>query len=122
MGVKVLIVDDSSVMRKMISRSLRQTGLDLSVAGEAGNGVEGLAELSAKDVDLVLCDWNMPEMNGLEFIKEARKSYKTPIVMLTTESSQDKVMEAMQAGADGFVTKPFTPEKLNEKLSLILGI
>ena len=121
MGVKVLIVDDSSVMRKMISRSLRQTGLDLSVAGEAGNGVEGLAELSAKDVDLVLCDWNMPEMNGLEFIKEARKSYKTPIVMLTTESSQDKVMEAMQAGADGFVTKPFTPDSIQEALEQYFG-
>ena len=122
MGVKVLIVDDSSVMRKMISRSLRQTGLDLSVAGEAGNGKEGLDALSSKEVDLILCDWNMPEMNGLEFIKEARKTYKTPIVMLTTESSQDKVLEAMQAGADGFVTKPFTPDKLNEKLSVILGI
>lgn len=122
MAVKVLVVDDSSVMRKMITRSLRQTGLDLSVTDEAGNGLEGLEVLQGKEVDLILCDWNMPEMNGLEFIKEARKTYKTPIVMLTTESSQDKVVEAMEAGADGYVTKPFTPEKLGEKLGLILGI
>ena len=64
----------------------------------------------------------MPEMDGLQFIKEARKSSQTPIVMLTTESSRERVMEAMEAGADGYVTKPFTPEKLTEKLSLILGV
>ena len=122
MALKVLVVDDSGVMRKMITRSLRQTGLDLSVTDEAENGVQGLSVLGSKEIDLVLCDWNMPEMNGLEFIKEARKAYKTPIVMLTTESSREKVMEAMEAGADGYVTKPFTPDKLTEKLSLILDI
>ncbi len=120
--LKVLIVDDSNVMRKMITRSLRQAGLNATVAGEAGTCLEGLGVLQAQDVDLVLCDWNMPEMNGLEFIKEARKTFKTPIVMLTTESSQEKIMEAMEAGADGYVTKPFTPDKLNAKLSLILDL
>ena len=98
MTLNVLVIDDSSVMRKMITRSLRQTGLDLAVAGEAGNGVEGLSALGGGSFDLILCDWNMPEMNGLEFIKAARKEYKTPIVMLTTETSQDRVMEAMEAG------------------------
>lgn len=122
MGMNVLVIDDSSVMRKMITRALRQCDLDATVAAEAGNGLEGLEALGGQAFDLVLCDWNMPEMDGLQFIKEARKSSKTPIVMLTTESSRERVMEAMEAGADGYVTKPFTPEKLTEKLSLILGV
>lgn len=122
MALKVLILDDSAMMRKRITRALRQSGLDISVAAEAENGIQGLEALSSQSVELVLCDWNMPEMNGLQFIKEARKEYKTPIVMLTTESSQERILEAMEAGADGYVTKPFTPEKLATKISLILGI
>ena len=122
MGMNVLVIDDSSVMRKMITRALRQCDLDATVAAEAGNGIEGLDALGSQAFDLVLCDWNMPEMDGLQFIKEARKSSQTPIVMLTTESSRERVMEAMEAGADGYVPKPFTPEKLTEKLSLILGV
>ena len=120
--MNVLISDDSAVMRKMIARSLRQTGLEVAVSGEAGNGVEGLSFLADNTIDLVLCDWNMPEMNGLDFVKELRKSNKTPVVMLTTESAREKIVEAMEAGADGYLTKPFTPESLAEKLSLILGL
>lgn len=122
MALNILILDDSEMMRKRIARALRQSGLDTSVAAEAENGIKGLEALTSQSVDLVLCDWNMPEMDGLQFIKEARKEFKTPIVMLTTESSQERIMEAMEAGADGYVTKPFTPEKLAMKLSLILGI
>lgn len=120
MGLKVLLVDDSAVMRKMVARALRQAGLEIDDAREAGNGIEGLGQLTADAVDIILCDWNMPEMNGIDFVREVRKTSKTPIVMLTTESSTEKVTEAMTAGADGFITKPFTPEKLEQKIRLVL--
>ena len=120
MGLKLLLVDDSAVMRKMISRSLRQAGFEIDAMSEAGNGIEGLEVLKAGDVDLVLCDWNMPEMNGVDFVREVRKDSKLPIIMLTTESSTEKVTEAMTAGADGFITKPFTPDKLSSKIQLVL--
>jgi len=121
MPLNVLLVDDSAVMRKMIIRSLRQAGIDVADALEASNGVEALASLEKRPVDLVLCDWNMPEMSGIEFLKEARKKHQTPIVMLTTESATDRVSEALTAGADGYITKPFTPDKLNETLSIVLN-
>ena len=120
MGVQVLIVDDSGVMRKMVSRALRQAGLDIADIHEAGNGVEGMAALESKSIDIVLCDWNMPEMDGITFLKEARKTYKTPFIMLTTEGTDDKVAEAMGAGAQGYVTKPFTPDKLGERVTVAL--
>ena len=120
MGLKLLLVDDSAVMRKMISRSLRQAGFEIDAMSEAGNGIEGLEVLKAGDVDLVLCDWNMPEMNGVDIVREVRKDSKLPIIMLTTESSTEKVTEAMTAGADGFITKPFTPDKLSSKIQLVL--
>lgn len=90
MKKRILLVDDSSVMRKLVTRAIRQTGLDVDVAAEAANGKEGLAALHGQSLDLVVCDWNMPEMNGLEFITEARKTHKTPIMMLTTEGTADK--------------------------------
>lgn len=120
MSLNVLLVDDSPVMRKMIMRSLRQAGVEVAETFEAGNGIEALASLAKETIDLILCDWNMPEMDGVTFLKEARKSCQTPIVMLTTESSDDRVSEALKAGANGYVTKPFTPEKLGETLSIVL--
>lgn len=114
MGLNVLLVDDSSVMRKLVSRSLRQSGVDISGTAEAGDGAQGLEALGAQPIDVVLCDWNMPVMDGLEFVTEARKAYTMPIVMLTTESAGDKVAAAMAAGADAYITKPFTPERLRE--------
>lgn len=122
MATNVLLVDDSAVMRKMIRRSLRQAGIEVGEAYEAANGVEGLTQLTGNAVDIVLCDWNMPEMSGIEFLKEARKTLQTPIVMLTTESSPDRVSEAMAAGASGYITKPFTPEKLMETIGIVLGL
>jgi two-component system chemotaxis response regulator CheY len=121
MALKVLLVDDSAVMRKMITRTLRQAGIDLGEVLEASNGVEALEVLTGHVVDLILCDWNMPEMDGLTFLKEARKQYQTPVVMLTTESSQEKISEAMAAGANAYISKPFTPEKIGTSLSQVLG-
>lgn len=119
MGLKILLVDDSGVMRKLVSKALRQGGLDIVGTAEAANGQEGLDALAAGDIDVVLCDWNMPVMDGLTFVCEARKTSKVPIIMLTTESGDDKMAAAVDAGADGYVTKPFTPEKLSEKIKVI---
>lgn len=119
--MKVLIVDDSSVMRKMVSRGLRQAGLKVDETFEAGNGAEALKLLKEQTVDLIMLDWNMPVMNGLDFIKVARQAkLKTPIVMLTTEGGDEQIAQAMAAGASGYLTKPFTPEKLKSKLDIVL--
>lgn len=116
MGLKVLIIDDSSLMRKMINRAIRQCAIDVAETFEAENGQEGLQALSANSPDLILCDWNMPVMDGITFVAEARKSTTTPIIMLTTEGTDSKKAEAMAAGASGYVTKPFTPDKLEEAI------
>lgn len=119
MGLNILLVDDSGVMRKLVSKALRQAGLDINGTSEAANGQEGLEALSAGPVDLVLCDWNMPVMDGLTFVTEARKSSEVPIIMLTTESGEDKMTAAVDAGANGYITKPFTPEKLGERIKIV---
>uniref|UniRef100_A0A831XD49 Response regulator n=1 Tax=Geobacter metallireducens TaxID=28232 RepID=A0A831XD49_GEOME len=117
----VLIVDDSSTMRKIISRSLRQAGLPVDEIFEAGDGIEGLNVLSGKSVDLILSDINMPNMDGLEFIKQARANgCKAPIVMITTEGGEDILKQAIENGASDSIKKPFTPDQLNEKLGGLL--
>ena len=117
----VLIVDDSSTMRKIITRSLRQAGLVVDEIFEAGDGVEGLNALGANKVDLVLSDINMPNMDGLEFVKAVRgQGSKVPIVMITTEGGEDVINEALSSGANGSIRKPFTPEQLQEQLGGLL--
>ena len=117
----VLIVDDSSTMRKIISRSLRQAGLTVDDIFEAGDGIEGLNALANNKVDLILSDINMPNMDGLEFIKAVRANGSTvPIVMITTEGGEDIIKEAISSGASDSIKKPFTPEQLNEKLGGLL--
>lgn len=117
----VLIVDDSSTMRKIISRSLRQAGLSVDDIYEAGDGIEGLSVLGSNKVSLILSDINMPNMDGLEFIKQVRAGgNKVPIVMITTEGGEDILKEAMTNGASDSIKKPFTPDQLNEKLGGML--
>jgi len=117
----VLIVDDSSTMRKIISRSLRQAGLPVDEIFEAGDGIEGLNVLSGKSVNLILSDINMPNMDGLEFIKQARANgCKAPIVMITTEGGEDILKQAIENGASDSIKKPFTPDQLKEKLGGLL--
>ncbi|KAF0219428.1 MAG: two-component system chemotaxis family response regulator [Geobacteraceae bacterium] len=117
----VLIVDDSSTMRKIISRSLRQAGLAVDDIYEAGDGIEGLNVLGGNKVSLILSDINMPNMDGLEFVKQVRAGgNKVPIVMITTEGGEDILKEAITNGASDSIKKPFTPEQLNEKLGGLL--
>jgi two-component system chemotaxis response regulator CheY len=116
--VRTLIVDDSSVMRKIVARSLHQAGLEM-VVFEAGNGSEGVDQLKAQSVDLILSDINMPLMDGLEFLRQIRAQNLAPgvpVVMITTESSEEHVKEAILAGAQGYIRKPFTPEQVKERV------
>ncbi len=122
MAKNILIVDDSGVMRKIVQRSLRQAGLNIGTVFEGGDGKEGLAVFGEKNPDLILSDINMPNMDGLEFIRHVRAQNSTvPIIMITTEGGEDKVQEALQIGANGYVKKPFTPDQLQKTLGPILG-
>ena len=117
--LRTLIVDDSSVMRKIVERALRQAGLDPLVVHEAGSGTEGLELLRAKSVDLILSDINMPSMDGLEFLRQLRAQNLAPgipVVMITTESSEEHVKQAITAGAQGYIRKPFTAEQVKERV------
>jgi two-component system chemotaxis response regulator CheY len=121
--IRTLIVDDSSVMRKIVERSLRQAGLDAMVVYEAGSGTEGLDLLKAKQVDLILSDINMPSMDGLEFLRQLRAQNLAPgvpVVMITTESSEEHVKQAILAGAQGYIRKPFTAEQVKERVLPLL--
>ena len=109
---KFLVVDDSASMRQLVSFTIKGAGYDVSVAE---NGKDALAKLNNGKVDMVITDLNMPEMDGIELIKKLRAmpDYKfTPIVMLTTESQELKKQEGRQAGASGWIVKPFSPEQL----------
>jgi two-component system chemotaxis response regulator CheY len=120
MAKSLMIVDDSATMRKIIMKTVRMSGLEFDRTEEAGNGAEALQKLQATTVDIVLCDINMPEMNGIEFVKQARQIdciKNTKIIMVSTESAQDLIDNLMSSGANGFITKPFTPERFQEKLT-----
>jgi two-component system, chemotaxis family, chemotaxis protein CheY len=123
-NIKTLIVDDSSVMRKIVERSLRQAGVEISQVFEAANGAEALAAVQANKVDLILCDINMPVMDGLEFVKQLpgiEHAKGVPVVMITTEGSEGHVMQALSAGASGYIRKPFTAEQVKEHVLPLLA-
>ncbi len=119
MPLDVLIVGDSAAIRKILHRVLEQTDLQIGKVWEASDGLEALAVLAANQVGLILSDINMPNMNGIEMlakIKEKATLTQAPIIMVTTEGSQEKVMQALELGARGYVRKPFTPDQIKEKL------
>jgi two-component system, chemotaxis family, chemotaxis protein CheY len=121
--IRALIVDDSSVMRKIVERSLRQAGIDLAEVREAGNGAEALGILQQDSVDLILCDINMPVMDGLEFVRQLQSSETAkgvPVVMITTEGSESHVVQALSFGAKGYIRKPFTPDQVKEHVIPVL--
>jgi two-component system, chemotaxis family, chemotaxis protein CheY len=122
--ISALIVDDSSVMRKIVERTLRQAGISLVRVLEASNGVEALNLLRAERVDLILSDINMPSMDGLEFLRQLRAESlapDVPVVMITTESSEEHVREAIVAGAHGYIRKPFTAEQVKDRVLPLIG-
>lgn len=123
MGKSVLLVDDSSTMRKIIGRSLRQAGIDFDNIFEAADGLEALAVLEKEQVDIVLSDINMPNMDGISFLREKanRSAIKDiPVLMISTETGDDIIGEAKSLGALGAIKKPFTPDKVNEVLGPLL--
>lgn len=124
--MRILIVDDSSVMRKLITRGLRQAGFTVDDVVEAGNCEEALEQLRVTGgIDLILCDWNMPVMDGLVFVKSVRASIpeikEIPIIMVTTEGGESKVNAAIEAGANGHIKKPFTPDVLKASLGKFMA-
>ena len=119
----VLIVDDSASIRKILQRVLKQTDLPFGEFQEAGDGTEAVAILEKRSFGLIISDINMPQMDGLQLlarIKEMPHLKSVPVIMVTTEGGQGKVMEAVQLGAAGYVKKPFTAEQIKEKLARIL--
>jgi two-component system, chemotaxis family, chemotaxis protein CheY len=115
----VLIVDDSAAIRKILQRVLRQAEIPLGTVYEAADGAEALETLRKQKVGLVLSDINMPNMDGLEFLTQVRAEpawEKLPVVMVSTEGTHAKVLEAVERGASGYVRKPFTADQIKEKL------
>ena len=112
---RVLVADDSSTMRKIILRSLQAVGV--KDVAEAADGAEAVAIFAPGKFDMVLTDWNMPGMTGLEVLKAIRaQDQKIPVIMVTTEAEKSRVLEAIQAGVTDYLVKPFTPDTLREKL------
>lgn len=119
MKLNILLVDDSAAIRKILLRTLLQADLPIDKVHEASDGVEALSLLSTAQIDLVLSDVNMPNMDGLELLTKikAQACWKElPVVLITTEGSQAKVLEAVRLGAKGYVRKPFTSEQIKEKV------
>lgn len=118
--MRVLIVDDSRAMRLIISRTLRQAGYDAEIT-EAEHGKDALEKIASNPLELILSDWNMPEMNGLELLTELRASGNTtPFVFVTTEWTPEQVARAEAAGCNGLLAKPFSPDLLADVLARAL--
>lgn len=116
--MNILIVDDSATMRMIVIKSLRQAGFDKCTVVEAGSAREALQKVAQGGIGLILCDVNMPEISGIELVKVIRAKFKElPIVMVTTESSEDMRKKMHEAGSNGLIIKPFPPEELQRVLS-----
>lgn len=122
MKIKAMVVDDSGIMRKMVMRSLKETELAEFEFVEGVDGADALEKFDPEEIEMLFVDWNMPNMNGVEFIRKVREmtDHHIPVVMITTERTMGKVEEAMeQAGVDTFVCKPFTTDVLKKKLEIL---
>lgn len=118
----ILLVDDSKTMRQLVKRALRQAGYENLQIGEAGNGAEALTMMHASQPKLVLSDWNMPEMLGIDLLRQVRSANcQVPFGFITSESSDDIREAAEKAGASFFITKPFTPENIDAALSPLMS-
>ncbi len=120
--LKILAVDDSPTMRRIIMNTLKRAGYEDVV--EASDGKDALAKMKVDKFNFVITDWNMPEMDGLTFVTTLRSSdeYKAlPILMVTTRSVKDDIVEALKAGVNNYIVKPFTPDTLKEKIEQVLA-
>ncbi|HIF93358.1 MAG TPA: response regulator [Myxococcales bacterium] len=119
--MKILVVDDSGIMRKIVIRTLRQAGFGGHDVEEAENGVEALEKIAQDAPDVVLFDWNMPEMTGIELARAMNeKDLNIPFAFITSECTAEMREQANEAGAIAFLTKPFTAETMNATLGKIL--
>jgi two-component system chemotaxis response regulator CheY len=123
--LKALVIDDSRVMRNMVMQNLNKAKLAEFEFVEAEDGKDGLAKFDPKGTSIAFVDWNMPNMNGIDFVRAVRKqeedSLNMPIVMVTSEKTMTKIQEALdEAGADAFISKPFTAEELGVKLKKVV--
>ncbi len=119
--LRFLVVDDSATMRRIVINSLKRIGVEDVV--EAADGKDALAKMYSENISFIITDWNMPEMNGLEFVKALKEddAFKDlPILMVTTRSVKDDIIDAMKAGVNSYVVKPFTPEVLKGKIEQVL--
>ncbi len=113
--MKALVVDDSAVMRKIVIAALAKAGITDVV--QAGDGQEAVAAVAAEGPDIVLMDWNMPNMLGIEALKVIRAGgSKVPIIMVTTEAEKSRIVEALKSGANNYIVKPFQPDTMVEKI------
>jgi len=122
--LKLLVVDDSSTMRRIIKNTLARLGYKDVLEG--ADGLQGWDALDTNpDVEMLITDWNMPEMNGLELVKKVRADERfvdLPIIMVTTEGGKAEVITALKAGVNNYIVKPFTPQVLKEKLGAVMGV
>ena len=124
MAFNILVVDDSLPMRQVIKKTIKASGFALAEYSEAGDGKIALEVLKEHWVDVVVTDYNMPNMNGLELIEAMKKDEMMntiPILVITTEGSRTRIEEFISTGASGYIKKPFTPEQIKMKLHEILG-
>ncbi len=120
LNMKVLIVDDFATMRRIVRNVLKQIGFTNMI--EADNGKAALKVLKNENIDLILCDWNMPEMPGIDLLKTLKSDDELkdiPFVMVTAEAQKDNIIEAVKAGVSSYIVKPFTAETVSEKLNAI---
>lgn len=125
MAANILVVDDSGTMRGMIKRTLSISGLDIGEVFEAGNGIEALAQMAQHEIGVVLLDINMPVMNGVQLvgrIRDDQRLRQIPVIIASTEGSETRINELLEAGARGYVRKPFRPEQLRDVLAPFVGL
>jgi two-component system chemotaxis response regulator CheY len=118
--MKALVVDDSLTIRRIVIKALAMVGIN--DATEAGDGAEAVKAAGEDEFDLILLDWNMPKMTGIEALRSLRQSgKKTPVIMVTTETEKSRVIEAIKTGANDYLIKPFSPDQLAAKVKTVLG-
>jgi two-component system chemotaxis response regulator CheY len=122
LNMKVLVVDDFATMRRILRNILKQIGFKNII--EADDGKSALKDLKKEKVDLILCDWNMPEMSGIELLKNVKSDDELkgiPFVMVTAEAQKDNIVDAVKAGVSNYIVKPFTAETITEKLNKVFS-